>query len=135
MTEFALVAPLAFLLLAGAATGGQLMVAAINLTQAARAGAVTAAQDYQTGTTPNQETQDAWNSANDELGGSNSISCTSGGGASPLPCVTTNNTAESDTSAPEEVQVKLWQTVTPLIPLLSGITISSSATAPGIASS
>jgi Flp pilus assembly protein TadG len=132
LTEFALIAPLAFLLLAGAVTGGQLMVAAINLTQAARAGAVMAAQDYTAGTTTTQQTSDAVTAANDEEGGLNTITCTPTGSV-PASCVSVTNTSESSSSAPEEVKVQIWQTVSPFIPLVSGISIGSSATAPAVA--
>ncbi len=125
ITEFALVFPIAVLILAVASTGGQMLIAAIDLTQAARAATVTVVYDVGQGdVTQTQEEQDGIDKANAELG--QTITCS--GGGSPSNCIAiTSNTIGPDSGTPL-VQVTLWQSITPFIPLIPSITISSQAT-------
>ncbi|MGC1185708.1 MAG: TadE family protein [Candidatus Dormiibacterota bacterium] len=125
ITEFALIFPIAVLILAVASTGGQMLISAIDLTQAARAATVTVVYDVGQGDVPQtQQEQDGIDKANAELG--QTITC-SGSGA-PSKCIAiTSNTTGQDSGTPL-VQVTLWQSITPFIPLIPSITISSQAT-------
>jgi len=134
ITEFALVLPVAVVILALAASGGEMLMTDISLTQAARAGAIAAAQDA-AATPPDPisvQTTDAQTAANDEQGGPNSIPC-SGSGV-PSHCVRV-----SDLSAPgvglensvvSLVKVQVWETITPFVPIFGSVTIQAEATAP-----
>jgi len=124
--------PVAVLLLALAATGGQMLITAINLTQAARAGAVAAQAGY-TANDPisgdPSQTGDALQAATQELGVA-SISCRAGGGV-PSGCVLVSNGTGS-TSGEALVTVTLWQTVNTFVPVFGNpITVSATATAGG----
>jgi Flp pilus assembly protein TadG len=134
ITEFALVLPVAVIILALAASGGEMLMTDISLTQAARAGAIAAAQDA-AATPPDPisvQTTDARTAANDEQGGPGSIQC-SGAGV-PSQCVQV-----SDLSAPgvglensvvSLVKVQVWETITPFVPIFGSFTIQAEATAP-----
>jgi len=139
LTEFALVLPVAVLLLALAATGGQMLVTDINITQAARAGAVAAQYQYNnSNTTPGSppattpctvtspEICFATVAAEQELGVS-SISCKASGSV-PAGCVQIALTQDS-VSGEQMVQVTVWDTIQPYIPIFPGATIKASATA------
>ncbi len=134
MVEFALVLPIAVMILALAATGGQMLMTDISLTQAARAGANSAAQAY--GNSPpasiTVQTTDATVAAQDEQGGAGSIQCS--GAPAPGQCVQV-----TDLPAPYPglqnnvvnlVQVKVWETISPLVPIFGGVTIEAEAVAP-----
>ena len=133
LVEFALVLPVAMLLLALAATGGQMLMTDISLTQAARAAAIAAAQDYAANDPVANQTTDARTAANDELGGAGSLTCA--GTGVPAGCVqVTDLVAGSDPKMENNVinlvKVKVWQTIDPFVPLLNGITIEAEAVAP-----
>lgn len=127
ITEFALVLPIAILLLAVAATGGQMLVTAIGLTQAARAGAIAAASDYGAGDSVAQQTTDARTATYDEQGGAGSITCKAGGGI-PVGCVSVTDTNGTDFPIQQLAVVKVWETIDPFIPLFPGITVTGTAT-------
>ncbi len=124
--------PVAVIILALAATGGQMLMTDISLTQAARAGAVAAAQSYSNGSSATVQTTQATIAAQDEQGGAGSIQCS--GAPTPGQCVTA-----TDLPAPYPglqnnvvnlVQVKVWQTISPLVPVFGGVTIEAKAVAP-----
>jgi hypothetical protein len=116
--------PIAVLILAVASTGGQMLIAAIDLTQAARAATVTVVYDVSQQDTTVKEEQDGIDKANAELG--KTITC-SGGGA-PSNCIAVSSNTTGPDSGTPLVQVTLWQSITPFIPLIPSITISSQAT-------
>ena len=128
MTEFALVLPIALLLLAVAATGGQMLVTAIDLTQAARSGAVAAAADYGAGDTLVQQTNDARTAAYDEQGGAGSITCKPSAKV-PVGCVSVADTAGTDYPGQNLAVVTVWRTLDLYVPLFPDITVSGTATA------
>ena len=128
MTEFALVLPIALLLLAVAATGGQMLVTAIDLTQAARSGAVAAAADYGAGDTIVQQTNDARTAAYDEQGGAGSITCKPSAKV-PVGCVSVADTAGTDYPGQDLAVVTVWRTLDLYVPLFPDITVSGTATA------
>ncbi len=142
LVEFALVLPVALLLVGLAATGGQLLVADINITQAARA-AVTAAQ-YQynnnnfvvgsapatlpcsSGTPPSPEVCFATSAAEQELGVS-SLTCHSGG-AVPTGCLSLTQTEDGYYGSGDVLlQVAVWQSITPFLPLFPNVTVKAIA--------
>ncbi len=140
MTEFAVVLPVAILLLALAATGGQMLVTDINITQAARAGAVAAQYQYNqsnttTGTPPATTTCTATSpeicfatvAAEQELGVT-SIPCKVTGSV-PSGCLQVTFTQDSVSGQPM-TQVTVWDTIQPYIPIFPGVTIKANATAP-----
>lgn len=135
LVEFALVMPILLLLLAVVATGGQMLASDISLTQAARAGAVAAAEDASA--TPKDpisvQTTDARTAANNEQGGANVITC-SGSGV-PSGCVTVTDLSapgpglENNTVSLAKCQI--WDTIQTFVPLFgNNITIEAEATAP-----
>ncbi len=128
LTEFALVLPIALLLLALAATGGQMLVTSIDLTQAARSGAVAAAADYGAGDTIVQQTNDARTAAYDEQGGAGSITCKSSGKV-PVGCVSVADTPGADYPGQNLAVVTVWKTLDLYVPLFPNITVSGTATA------
>jgi Flp pilus assembly protein TadG len=132
MVEFALILPVALLLVALISTAGQMIITGIEVTQAARAAAVTAAADDAQGTGVVTQTTDAAQSANDEEGGAGSIHC-SGTGV-PTGCVEVTDlpagSATLENSEVNLVQVNVWQKIDPFIPLLPPLNVSSEATAP-----
>ncbi|HEY6537555.1 MAG TPA: TadE family protein [Candidatus Dormibacteraeota bacterium] len=123
ITEFALVFPIAVVILALCATGGQMLVAAIDLTQAARAATVTVVSDVSNNDNQTTEEQDGLDSANGELG--QNIQCTGQGDEGR--CIAIATPTGGDSGQPL-VQVTLWQSITPFVPLFPNITISSQAT-------
>jgi Flp pilus assembly protein TadG len=143
LTEFAVVLPVAILLLALAATGGQMLVTDINITQAARAGAVAAQYQYNqsntttgtppattpctSGTTLSPEICFATVAAEQELGVT-SIPCKVTGSV-PSGCLQVTFTQDSVSGQPM-TQVTVWDTIQPYIPIFPGVTIKANATAP-----
>jgi len=139
VTEFALVFPVAILLLALAATGGQMLVSDINITQSARAGAVAAQYQYNDGniilgsapaatpcTVVSSELCFATVAAEQELGVS-SLPCTPSGSI-PTGCILLT-AVDDHTSGETMLQVTVWDTIHPYLPILPGITIKAIATA------
>ncbi|MGH7697168.1 MAG: TadE/TadG family type IV pilus assembly protein [Candidatus Dormibacteria bacterium] len=143
MVEFALVLPVALLLVALAATGGQMLVADINITQAARAGATAAEYQYNNGNTiggsapatlpcsagnpPSPEVCWATTAAEQELG--SPLQCTAGGSV-PTGCLTVSQFPDPTYNSGEElVQVAVWDSITPYLPLFPRVTIKAVATA------
>lgn len=135
LVEFALILPVAVLLLGLIATGGQMIITAINVTQAARAAAVAAASDYAKDPSDvSTQTTDASTAANDEEGGASSIKCSGGGvptGVSPQ-CVAVTDIAAGtgglENDQVDLVQVKVYQSITPFIPIFPSLAVSSEAT-------
>ncbi|MHB1501620.1 MAG: TadE/TadG family type IV pilus assembly protein [Candidatus Dormibacteria bacterium] len=131
ITEFALVFPVAVVILAVAATGGEMVMTDIGLTQAARAGAIAAAHDAAAGRSLLVQTTDAGTAANNEQGGPGSIQCSGGG---PSGCVqVVDMTAPGpglENRVVSLVQVRLWETVIPFVPIFGNVTIQAEATAP-----
>jgi Flp pilus assembly protein TadG len=128
LTEFALVLPIALLLLALAATGGQMLATSIDLTQAARSGAIAAAADYGAGDTIVQQTTDARTAAYDEQGGAGSITCQSSAKV-PVGCVGVTDTPGADYPGQNLAVVTVWKTLDLYVPLFPNITVSGTATA------
>jgi Flp pilus assembly protein TadG len=128
LTEFALVLPIALLLLALAATGGQMLATSIDLTQAARSGAIAAAADYGAGDTIVQQTTDARTAAYDEQGGAGSITCKSSAKV-PAGCVGVTDTPGADYPGQNLAVVTVWKTLDLYVPLFPNITVSGTATA------
>ncbi len=105
-----------------------MLVAGIDLTQAARAGAVAAQAAYDGGTYP-AELPDAITAAQQEMGVT-SLTCTSGGGV-PASCAQVTNSTDPS-SGQSLVKVNLWETIDPFVPLFAhGLTIKVEATAGG----
>ncbi|MGA9776140.1 MAG: TadE family protein [Candidatus Dormiibacterota bacterium] len=130
VVEFALVLPVAVIILALAATGGQMLMAAIDITQAARAGASAAQGDYKQGDSPATQLADARTSAQQELG-VGSIRCQSGGSV-PVGCVSVSPPTISSTSGETLITVRVWETVDTFVPILGpAMTVSGTATAAG----
>lgn len=126
--EFALVLPVAVAILALVATGGQMLVSAIDLTQAARAGAQAVQGDLQQGDSTAQQLSDARTAIAQELGVS-SLSC--GGRGTAGKCVTLTNPG---TSGPGQTlaTVTVWRSVDTFIPVFGSVmTVSASATVDG----
>ncbi|MHB1575937.1 MAG: TadE/TadG family type IV pilus assembly protein [Candidatus Dormibacteria bacterium] len=133
ITEFAVVLPVAVVILALAATGGEMVMTDIGLTQAARAGAIAAAHDA-AATPPDSigvQTTDARTAANNEQGGVGSIQCS---GAVPSGCVSVVDmkagVAPLENRVVSLVQVRVWETIMPFVPIFGNVTIQAEATAP-----
>ncbi len=125
--------PVAILVLALAATGGQMLMAGIDLTQAARAGAVAAQASYNGHVTGTGETYAACTATLQEMGMSAST-CSSGGGTPPIQVAVTN-TPNSTTSVPA-ITVTASQQIDAFLPIFgSGLTVKVAATAGGAAAS
>lgn len=105
-----------------------MLVTVINLTQAARAGAIAAAADYASGDTVAQQTSDAHTASYDEQGGAGSISCTPSSKV-PSGCVGVSDGTGTEFPSQRLAVVTLWETVHPFIPLFPGITVTGTATA------
>jgi Flp pilus assembly protein TadG len=121
------VLPIAILLLALAATGGQMLVTVINLTQAARAGAIAAASDLGAGHSVAVQTADAYTATYDEQGGAGSIHCKAGGKV-PAGCVAVQDGTGTEFPGQRLAVVTVWETINPYIPLFPGITVTGTAT-------
>ncbi|MHB8393612.1 MAG: TadE family protein [Candidatus Dormibacteria bacterium] len=133
ITEFALVLPVAILVLALAATGGQMLMAGIDLTQAARAGAVAAQASYNGHVTGSGETYAACAATLQEMGVSAST-CPAAGGTPPIQVAVTN-TPDSATGVPT-ITVTATQQIDAFLPIFgSGLTVKVAATAGGAAAS
>ncbi len=125
--------PVAVVILAVAATGGEMVMTDIGLTQAARAGAIAAAHDA-AATPPDSvsvQTTDARTAANNEQGGPGSIQCSGGG---PSGCVQVVDMPAPGPGLENRVvslvQVRVWETVIPFVPIFGNVTIQAEATAP-----
>jgi len=109
-----------------------MLIAAINVTQAARAAAVTAAQDATKLAPLATQQYDAAVSANNEEGGAGSIHCA--GAGIPSDCVSVADLTPGSTGVENTqinlAQVTVWQSVQPFIPLLPSLSVNSEATAP-----
>ncbi len=128
MVEFALVLPIAVVILALVATGGQMLMAAIDLTQAARAGAQAVQGDLQQGDPASQQLADARSAVEGELGVT-SLNC--GGKGASGQCVTVTTPA---TSGPGQTlaTVTVWRSVDSFLPVFGSTwTISAQATTDG----
>ncbi len=128
LVEFALVLPVAVVILALVATGGQMLMAAIDLTQAARAGAQAVQGDLQQGDPPSQQLADARTAVKGELGVS-SLTC--GGKGASGQCVTVTTPG---TSGPGQTlaTVIVWRSVDSFLPVFGATwTISAQATTDG----
>ncbi|HVB53463.1 MAG TPA: TadE family protein [Candidatus Acidoferrales bacterium] len=125
MTEFALVLPIAVLILGLAATGGQMLVSAIDLTQAARAAVIQDQADYN-GNNPAAQLGDAQTAAAAEMG-IHSLACNANGSSIPLGCAAVVDYPDPK-SGQHLVEVRLWQSITPFIPIIPSITVSAQAT-------
>lgn len=126
--EFALVLPVAVAILALVATGGQMLVSAIDLTQAARAGAQAVQGDLQQGDGTAQQLSDARTAIAQELG-VGSLSC--GGRGTSGKCVTLTSPG---TSGPGQTlaTVTVWRSVDTFIPVFGSVmTVSATATVDG----
>ncbi len=125
--------PVAVLILALAATGGEMLMTDISLTQAARAGAIAAAQDA-AATPPDPistQTTDARTAANNEQGGAGSIQCSGGGVPGCVKVVDMTAPGPGlENDVVSLVKVQVWETVTPYVPIFGSITIQAEATAP-----
>ncbi len=128
MVEFALVLPIAVVILALVATGGQMLMAAIDLTQAARAGAQAVQGDLQQGDPTGQQVVDARHAAEGELG-VGSLSC--GGRGASGQCVTVT-TPGSSGPGQTLATVTVWRSVDSFLPVFGASwTISAQATTEG----
>jgi len=105
-----------------------MLMTAIDLTQAARAGAIAAASDYGAGQTLTQQTRDARTAIYDEQGGAGSISCKPRG-AIPTGCVSVQDTPGVHYPGQQLAVVTVWEAIDPFVPFFSGITVSGTATA------
>lgn len=126
--EFALVLPVAVVILALIATGGQMLASAIDLTQAARAGAQAVQGDLRQGDSPTRQLSDAQTAIEQELGIS-SLSC--GGRGSGGNCVTVTTPG---TSGPGQTlaTVTVWRSVDTFVPVFGSVmTVSATATTDG----
>ena len=128
LVEFALVLPIALVILALIATGGQMLMAAIDLTQAARAGAQAVQGDLQQGDPASQQLVDARSAVEGELGVT-SLACAGKGAQGKCVTVTTPaNSGPGQTLA----TVTVWQSVDSFLPLFGSTwTISAKATTDG----
>ncbi|MGH7640816.1 MAG: TadE/TadG family type IV pilus assembly protein [Candidatus Dormibacteria bacterium] len=123
VTEFALVLPIAVLILGLAATGGQMLAESITLTQAARSAALAAANDYAAGNF-SDEVHDATVAAQDEQGGS-AFTCPGHN------CVSVNNLSGVNYPGQTMAVVVITQSIDPFIPIVPQITVTGTATAQG----
>lgn len=106
-----------------------MLMAAIDITQAARAAATAAQGDYKQGDSQTTQLTDARNAAQQELG-VNPIKCASGGSV-PVKCVAVAG-ANTVASGETLVKVTVWETVNTFVPILGpAMTVSASATAAG----
>lgn len=106
-----------------------MLVSAINLTQAARSGAVQAIADYNGDlTSPSTEATDASTAAEQELGVT-SLTCKGDpSGSSTLPCLSVSHISGT-TSGETQIKVRIWQSIVPFLPLIPSVTVSAYATA------
>lgn len=128
MVEFALVLPVAVVILALIATGGQMLMGSIDLTQAARAGAQAVQGDLQQGKSASQQLQDARTAVEGELGVA-SLSC--GGRGAQGKCVTVATPANPGPGQ-TLATVTVWRSVDSFLPVFGSTwTISARATTDG----
>lgn len=127
MVEFVVILPLALLLFGVAFTGWQGMQTSIRLTTAARAGAILAAQDLQTGS------GNAWNDAtlavNQEEGVTNVYQNSSPGADNYVNMSVTPETLSAAGLTINVVKISITHAVVPVVPAVWKLSVTSSATA------
>jgi Flp pilus assembly protein TadG len=126
IVEFAISLPVLLLLLAVAYVGWQAVHTVIALNGAARAGAVTAANDVRKGIAQSQETTDVTNAVNAEQGSAAFTNVTYGTVCASSCVALRHGLAGTRTSVAMEV-VTVQSKIVSGLPLLSGFTVTAQA--------
>jgi Flp pilus assembly protein TadG len=127
MVEFVVILPLVLLLFGVAFTGWQGMQTSIRMTTAARAGALVAANDLQTG--KGNAWDDATLAVNQEEGVTNVYQDTSSAADNYVNMSVTTDTLNAAGLTIDVVQISITHTVLPLVPGVWKLSVTSSATA------
>ncbi len=126
LVEFAISLPVLCLLLAVAYVGWQAVHTVIALNGAARAGAVTAANDVRKGLSTAQETTDVTSAVNAEQGSGSFTSVTYGTSCS-ASCVSLRHALPGTRTSVAMEVVTVQSKVVSGVPLLSGFTVTAQA--------